>query len=206
MTSSKGRADLLAAGVGHDTEGAVLAAALHHRDEGGRAVDAGLGQAVELLDLREADVDDATAPAGALVDHLRQPVQGLRAEDEVDVGRALADLALLAGHAAADADDQLRVALLPGFPAAELMRRPSPAPFSRIEQVLSRMTSASSSRPSAPGRGSRRAGPHARGVVLVHLAAVGFDVDLAAIGILASLPVDLRARGIRRAGRTTEQA
>jgi hypothetical protein len=77
MTSSKGRDDLLAARVGHDAEGAVLAAALHHRDEGRRAVDAGLGQAVELLDLREADVDDATAPAATLVDHLRQAVQGL---------------------------------------------------------------------------------------------------------------------------------
>jgi hypothetical protein len=55
----EGPADLLAAGVGHDAEGAVLGAALHDRDEGGRAVGAGLGQAVELLDLREADVDDA---------------------------------------------------------------------------------------------------------------------------------------------------
>jgi hypothetical protein len=56
ITSSRGRLILLAARVGHDAEGAVLAAAFHDRDEGRRAVDAGLRQAVELLDLREADV------------------------------------------------------------------------------------------------------------------------------------------------------
>jgi hypothetical protein len=83
----------------------------------------GSRQAVELFDLREGDIDcgwRAPVPTQG-VDHLGQPVQRLGAEHEVDVGRALADgLALLAGDAAADADDQPGSALLPGPPAAEL--------------------------------------------------------------------------------------
>ena len=50
------------------------------------------------------------APVG---DQLRQPVQGLRSEDDIDVRRAGDDgLALLAGHAAADTDDEVGVLLL----------------------------------------------------------------------------------------------
>jgi hypothetical protein len=55
----------------------------------------------------EADVDLRLGRLRAGRDQLRQPVQGLRAEHQVDVGRPLHDrLAFLAGHAAADADDQ----------------------------------------------------------------------------------------------------
>ena len=49
-------ADLLAPGIGHHAEGAVLGTALHDGDEGRRPVGAGLGQAVEFLDLRETHV------------------------------------------------------------------------------------------------------------------------------------------------------
>ena len=54
------------------------------------------------------------APVRAqLAEHLRQPMQGLRPEHQVDVRRARGDrLAFLAGDAAADADDHVR-ALLP---------------------------------------------------------------------------------------------
>jgi hypothetical protein len=62
---------------------------------------------VELLDLGEADVHLRAARALARLDHLRQAVQRLRAEHDVDIGRALDDgRAFLAGHAAADADQQ----------------------------------------------------------------------------------------------------
>src|SRR3546814_18409101 len=57
-------ADLLATGIGHHAERAVLAAALHDRYERARPLGARLGQAVELLDLREADVD--LRPAGQI--------------------------------------------------------------------------------------------------------------------------------------------
>src|SRR5690606_36374344 len=105
--------DLLATGVGHDAEAAVLAAAFHDRDEGRRGVDARRRQAVELLDLGEADVDLGAAAAAPLADELRQPVQGLRAEDHVDIGRPGDDRrALLAGHATTHADHQAGLVLL----------------------------------------------------------------------------------------------
>src|SRR3546814_7457780 len=65
-------ADFLAAGVGHHAERAVLRAALHDRDEGTRALGAQFGQAVELLDLGEADVDLRRAGLAAGADQLGQ--------------------------------------------------------------------------------------------------------------------------------------
>jgi hypothetical protein len=68
-------------------------------------------------------------PLAPLGDQLRQAVQGLRAEDDVDVGRAGDDRrAFLAGHAAADADHQVRIGAL------QVRTRPRswktfPAPF-----------------------------------------------------------------------------
>jgi hypothetical protein len=114
-------ADLLAAGIGHHAERAVLAAAFHDRDEGARALGARLGQAIELLDLGEADVDLRQAGRALGLDELGQAVQGLRAEDQVDVGRALDDgVAFLRGHAAADPDHHRLATLLERLPAAEL--------------------------------------------------------------------------------------
>jgi hypothetical protein len=55
----------------------------------------------------------------AALDHLRQAVQGLRAEHQVDIGRAFDDgRAFLAGHAAADADQH--ALLLQVLDAAEV--------------------------------------------------------------------------------------
>src|SRR3989454_11627181 len=64
---------LLAARVGHDAEAAVLAAAFHDRDESRGALDARRRQVVELLDLREADVDLRPAAAAAAREQCRQP-------------------------------------------------------------------------------------------------------------------------------------
>ena len=113
--------DFLAAGVGHHAVAAVLAAAFHDRDIGDRAFDLGRRQVVELLDFREADVDLGRPLCAARLDHLRQAVQGLRAEHHVDVGRALDDRrAFLRGDAAADADHQVGLAALEFLQAAEV--------------------------------------------------------------------------------------
>ena len=65
--------------------------------------------------------DPATGRA-ALIDHLRQAMQRLRAEHEVHVRRAPADLrALLARDAAADADDEVGLAPFQLFPAPQLV-------------------------------------------------------------------------------------
>src|SRR5690606_3032186 len=99
----------------------VLGAAFHDRNECGRAFGAWFGQAVELLDLGEADVDLRLSARAAGGDQLGQAVQGLRAEDEVDMRRAFDDrLAFLAGDAAADADDEGLVGCLELLPAPEL--------------------------------------------------------------------------------------
>ncbi len=67
------------------------------------------GRLVELLDFGEGNVDLRQAAAAALADHLRQAMQRLRAEYQVHVGRPLHDRrAFLAGHTAADADDDAR--------------------------------------------------------------------------------------------------
>ena len=170
-------AELLAAGVGHDAVGAVLAAALHDRDEGRRALDPRRRQMVELLDLGEADVDLRAAGALAGLEHLRQAVQRLRAEDHVDIGRALDDgCAFLAGHAAADADQHaLLLQVLDAAEIAEdlLLRLLAHRAGVEEDQVgLFRVV----------GRRVALGGLHDVGhlvrVVFVHLAAEGADVDL----------------------------
>ena len=60
--------------------------------------------------------------ARRLRDQLGQAVQGLRAEHHVDEGRARHDgRAFLAGHAAADADDEIGVGLLEMAHPAEVV-------------------------------------------------------------------------------------
>ena len=101
------------------------------------------GQVVELLDLREAHVDHRAARAAQLRDHLRQAMQRLRPEHQIDERRARGDrLALLAGDAAADADDAA-----PGARALSSRHSPSSektfsCAFSRTEQVFISSTSA----------------------------------------------------------------
>ena len=91
--------------VGHHAVRAVLRAAFHDRHEGRSTLGAGGRQVVELLDLGEADVHLRALLAAPRGNHLRQPVQGLRAEDQVDIGRAFDQRrAFLAGHAATHTD------------------------------------------------------------------------------------------------------
>ncbi len=171
--------DLLTAGVGHHAEAAVLAAALHDRDEGGRPLGPGLGQAVELLDLREADVHHRALRPARAVHHIRQTVQGLGPEDHVHVGRALGDgRALLARHAAADADHQPRALGLERLPAPELREHlllRLLAHGAGVEQDEVRLLGGTHALVAALGTEHLR---HLRGVVLVHLTAVGVYVNL----------------------------
>src|SRR5690606_4444501 len=153
-----------------------------HRAEGGRALGARLGQAVELLDLGEADVHLRPALGAAGLDHGRQAVQGLRPEHQVDEGRALEDgLALLAGDAAADAD-QHRPVLLQVLPAAELGEHLLLGLFADRAGIDQDDVGLGL----VPGQfqavlGQQYVG-HAGRVVLVHLATVGLDVELALAG------------------------
>ncbi|VFT72641.1 Uncharacterised protein [Klebsiella aerogenes] len=115
-------ADLFSAGVRHHAVGAVFVATFHNRNKGGRAVGARLWQAIELFNFREADIHHRAAVAAHGVNHLRQAVQGLRPENNIDIVCALTNMvAFLGGHAAANANNQVRVFLFQQLPASELM-------------------------------------------------------------------------------------
>ena len=171
---------LLAARVGHDAERAVLAAALHDRHERRGAVDTGRRQVVELLDLRERDVDLRAAARAPRADQRGQAVQGLRAEHDVDVGRAAHDRrALLARDAAADADDEVRSRALQFAHAAEIVEH-------ALLRLLAHRAGVEQDDVGVLGTvGEREAVAvgehvgHAVRVVLVHLAPEGADVELA---------------------------
>ena len=112
----------LAACVGHHTEGAVLAAALHDRDEGCRPFNTGLGQAIKFFDFRKADIDDHWLALTMHVNHFRQTVQCLWSKYQIDVGCPLSDFcALLTGNTAAYADNQIGVLLFQVLPAPQLV-------------------------------------------------------------------------------------
>uniref|UniRef100_A0A0R3QG56 Phenol hydroxylase n=1 Tax=Brugia timori TaxID=42155 RepID=A0A0R3QG56_9BILA len=135
----------------------------------------------------------------ALGQHFGQPVQGLRAEHDVDVGRARDDgVALLAGHAAADADlHAARLQVLDAAQVGEHLLLCLLAHRAGVEQdqvglvdVLRRLV--------ALGRVEHVG--HLVRVVLVHLAAEGFDEDfLGGHGELFYMGGTLVSR---RAGRT----
>ena len=98
-------ADLFAARVRHDAVAAVLGAAFHDADEGRGALDLGRWQVVELFDFGKADVNLRAPLACAGRQQFGEAVQGLRAEHQVHIGRALDDgRTLLAGDAAANAN------------------------------------------------------------------------------------------------------
>ena len=174
-------ADLGTPGIGHHAEAAVLRAAFHDRDEGARPFRARLRQAVELLDLGEADVDLRALELAAGAQQLRQAVQRLRPEHQVHVGRALDDgLAFLRGHAAADADDHVAAVGLERLPAAELAEHlflRLLADRAGVDQDHVRFLDIAGQLQALAG--GQDVG-HARRVVLVHLAAVGLDEELAA--------------------------
>ena len=105
----------------NDAVGAVLRAPLHDRHEGRGALGARRGKRVELLDLREADVDLRAPRLAARGEHLRKPVHRLGAEDRVHPGGAVKNpRALLARDAAAHGDHHAGMELLGLADAAEV--------------------------------------------------------------------------------------
>ncbi|MNE55520.1 hypothetical protein D3C80_1503620 [compost metagenome] len=134
---------------------------------------------VELLDFRERHIDLRQARGARGVDHFRQAVQGLRAEDHVDIGRALADrLAFLAGHAAADGDDHVRLQVFEFTPAAQLGVHPVLGALADRAGVEQDDVGVFGAGRDFKGLMFTQQIDHARAVVLVHLATVGFDVKL----------------------------
>ena len=176
---SEGSRNFVAARVRHDAVSAEFGAAFHHRHIGRRPIDTATRQTVELLDLGERDVDFRLAAAAVAINQFGQPVQRLRPEDHIDIRRPRHDgVALLAGDAAADADQQPRP-----FP----LELPDPAEF--VEHLLLRLftyrTSVEKDDVSFVGTvGEHRAvtfGEHVgdlAGIVLVHLATKGADEHL----------------------------
>ena len=123
-----------------------LRAAFHDRDEGRGALRPRPAACASNFSISGKEISTCALPlALALGDQLRQAMQGLRAEDDVDVGRA--------------GDDGRRP---PGWRRSRRRRSPDPdsacfrcrtrprswktfsCAFSRTEQVLNRMMSASS--------------------------------------------------------------
>ncbi len=178
MVGFERAAHFVAARVGHDAEAAVLAAAFHHAHERRGAFGTRRRQRVELLDLREAHVDDGAAGLAQLArssSGRRWIVCGPNTRS-TNGARSRDGVALLARDTAAHADQDVG-------PVASLSNRHSPSrentfscAFSRTEQVLISSTSASFGvvRGREAVGGVERVG-HAGGVVLVHLAAKGFD-------------------------------
>src|SRR5690606_30028458 len=155
--------------------------ALHDRHERAGTLGPRLWQAVELLDLREADVHLRPACLAPRTHQLGQAVQGLRPEHQVHVRGPLHDRgALLGSHAAADADQHRAPVLLERLPAAELAEDLFLRFFAYragIDQdhvgffgVLGQFEAVR----------RRQHVRHAGRVVLVHLAPVGLDEQLSA--------------------------
>ena len=167
-------AHLFAAGVGHHAVAAVLGAAFHDAHKGAGAFNTRGRQVVELFDLGKADVDLRAVQPRALIEHLRQPVQGLRAKHHVHIRRAGNDgLAFLARHATADANQG--AALFQVLDAAQVREHLFLRLFAHrtgVEQDQVGLFHVVGLRVAL-----RRAEhvAHLVRVVLVHLAAVGFD-------------------------------
>jgi hypothetical protein len=171
--------DFLAARVGHDAEGAVLAAALHDRQERRSSLDLGRGQLVELLDRRKRDVDLRLPRGPARPDERGQAVQRLGAEDDIDIRGAADDSgAFLARDAAADADDQVRPLVLEPANPSEIVEHALLRLFAHragVEQDDVGVLGTVGERITAIG--GEHVG-HLVRVVLVHLTAEGADVKL----------------------------
>src|SRR5712692_7605915 len=183
----EGPRHFLAPGIRHDAEAAVLAASLHDRDERGCARDARGRQVIEFLDLGEAHVDLRLAACAPAREQLRQPVQCLRAEHHVDVGRALDEAgAFLARDAAADRDHQC------GVGALQMLDPPQIGEHLLLRLLAHRAGVEHDDVGVLGTRGgfqslgrAQHAGDLLR-VVLVHLAAEGTQKELAHYGLAAS--------------------
>ena len=98
--------DFGAACVGHNTETAVLAAAFHDGNKCGGAFYACRREMIEFFNFGKTNINLRLLGASPGFDEFRQPMQGLRAKDNIDVGRPLDDrLTFLRSHASAHTDN-----------------------------------------------------------------------------------------------------
>ncbi len=106
-------------------------------------------------------------------------MQGLRAEDHIDIGRAVADRrAFLAGHATADGDHHVRVGEFQFTPAAQLRVNTVLGPLADRAGIEQDHVGIFGAGGDFQGLVFAQQIDHARAVVLVHLATVGFDIKL----------------------------
>ena len=142
---------------------------------------------IELLDFRERHIDLRQFGDTCSVNHFRQAVQGLRAENHVHIGRAIADRrAFLAGHATAHGDDHLGVGQFQFAPAAQLRVHTVLGTFADRAGIQQDDISVFGARCDFQGLMFTQQVDHARAVVLIHLATVGFDVKLLGHGCSSS--------------------
>ncbi len=136
---------------------------------------------VELFDFGEADVNLRPLLRRTRLQQLGQAVQGLRAKHHIDVGRAADDfLALLAGHTAADADQHALFFQMPHAPeVGEHLFLRLFAHRAGVEQNQVGLLHVGGGLVALGG--GQHIGHFVR-VVLVHLAAEGFDEDFFAHG------------------------
>ena len=188
-------ADLGAAGIGNDTEGAELVAALLHGQEGrGRAACGGaLRQVVELVLGREVGVHGGRlAPR-----HGGQAVIGLRPHDKVHQRHPADDLVPLGlGHAARDTDLEVRPLGLERLQAPEVgieLFGRLLADVAGVQQHHVRVLGAVRLDIAFRAHGLG----HALAVIDVHLAAVGLDEKLLrcrGLGLVRHAALSLRLR------------
>ena len=190
-----GRTRLLGpAGVGHDAEGAEAVAALLNREErrdppSGQPPRQLLRQVVEARFRRHGRIHAWGPCTGCARHHGRQPVIGLRPHDDIDIGRARRDLGALGlGDAAGDGEQHL---------AARALARPfqrAQAPELGIDLFRRLLADVAGVEDDQVGvldlRGRaiaerRQDIRHAGGVVDVHLAAEGLDVEFFGHGLAA---------------------
>ena len=175
----KRAAHLLAARIRHNAERAILRAAFHHRDKRRRPFRAWLRQMVELLDFRKRYINHPAPLLLRLADQVRQTVQRLRPKDHIHRRRAAAQLlTLLRGNTTANRDDDMRLGVFQRLPATNLRK-------DLLLRLLADRTSIEQKNIGLFRRRDRRNpvrhlehGKHLGRVVLVHLAAVSFNIDV----------------------------
>ena len=186
-----GPALLRTARVGNHAEGAELVAAFldgqERADAAGRLV---LGQTVELALDRELGVDHRAGRPGAARQQLGQAMIGLRADDDIDEWRTLhQELALGLRHAARHGQHHLATSIL-----APCVAQPAQAPelgIHLLRRLLADVAGVQHDEVGVVGGGDRQIAVgsegmrHTIGIVDVHLAAVGLDVEF--LGHVASI-------------------
>ena len=192
-----------AARIGHDAEGAELVAAFLHGDEGGNAAAAdrlvrGGSQRVELVLQRKFGIDDLLAALRAR-DQAGQAVKILRADDQVDAGAAGDFLAFGLRHTAGNGDQHLaalcRRVLLHFADAADLG-------IDLVHRLLADVAGIQDDEIGLGGiggfavAGRRQRVRHTIGIVDVHLAAEGLDVDFAEVALAAQCAARIRTMGL----------